>query len=139
VRLAVTALALEALAELVVDVLPHERIGEAPRVPADPLGSRAAATRAGLLVQAPAAELRDLLAVLADLGSVEQAGQIRQTPIPGKLKLLRSTEWTSNAQTIPWVEMPVDYRAVARRAILATSGVDVWVATDTGMILRWQR
>jgi len=36
-----------------------------------------------------------------------------------------------------WTEMSVDYRAVARRAMI--SGPDpqhVWVATDTGMILK---
>jgi hypothetical protein len=33
--------------------------------------------------------------------------------------------------------MQVDYRAVARRVILATAGPDhVWAATDTGMILK---
>jgi hypothetical protein len=36
-----------------------------------------------------------------------------------------------------WSEMAVDYRAVARRAILA--GADeqnLWLATDSGMILK---
>jgi hypothetical protein len=33
--------------------------------------------------------------------------------------------------------MPVDYRAVARRVILAAASPDdVWIATDTGMILK---
>jgi len=36
-----------------------------------------------------------------------------------------------------WSEMPVDYRAVARRVTLATAGADnIWAATDTGMILK---
>jgi hypothetical protein len=35
-----------------------------------------------------------------------------------------------------WLEMDVDYRAVAQRAILAApDAAHVWVATDTGMIL----
>jgi hypothetical protein len=36
-----------------------------------------------------------------------------------------------------WQEMPVDYRAVAHRAMIA--GPDekhLWIATDTGMILK---
>jgi hypothetical protein len=37
---------------------------------------------------------------------------------------------------VNWVESEVDYRAVARRVILATAGEHIWAATDTGMILR---
>jgi hypothetical protein len=34
-------------------------------------------------------------------------------------------------------DMPVDYRAVARRVMVSTAGPDdVWAATDTGMILK---
>jgi hypothetical protein len=33
------------------------------------------------------------------------------------------------------VESPVDYRAVARRVMLAENGGRLWLATDTGMIL----
>jgi hypothetical protein len=38
---------------------------------------------------------------------------------------------------VSWTEMAVDYRAVARRALL--SGADeenLWLATDNGMILQ---
>lgn len=65
------------------------------------------------------------------LAAIECIGTLRRSPIPGRLRILRSTGLTK------WQEMDVDYRAVARRAILA--GVDaahIWVATDTGMILR---
>jgi hypothetical protein len=35
-----------------------------------------------------------------------------------------------------WTEMPVDYRAVAHRALIAgPDPTHVWVATDTGLIL----
>ena len=36
-----------------------------------------------------------------------------------------------------WVEMPVDYRAVAQSLVLAGPDAEhLWAATDTGMILR---
>jgi hypothetical protein len=64
------------------------------------------------------------------MGAVEHFGKL-QLPIPGKVKILKS----QNA--VDWTEMQVDYRAVARRVILATAGPDhVWAATDTGMILK---
>jgi hypothetical protein len=64
------------------------------------------------------------------LGAVEHFGKL-QLPIPGKVKIIKS----ENAVT--WTEMPVDYRAVAGRVILATAGPDeIWAATDTGMILK---
>jgi len=54
-----------------------------------------------------------------------------QLPVPGKLKMLRSTDLKS------WQEMDVDYRAVAQGAVLAALDAShVWVATDTGMILQ---
>jgi len=65
------------------------------------------------------------------LAAVEVQGQLKDLPIPGKLVMLVSQDLEN------WSEMPVDYRAVARRALL--SGPDpahLWVATDTGMILR---
>jgi len=67
----------------------------------------------------------------AYLAGFEPAGRLPGSPVPGKLKILRSRDWTN------WEEMAVDYRAVARRAVLATAAPgQVWVATDTGMILR---
>lgn len=74
------------------------------------------------------------VAVLPDgsaiLASIEPPGSSNQVPIPGKLKMFES----SNLKT--WLEMGVDYRAVAQRAMLAAVDArHVWVATDTGMIL----
>jgi hypothetical protein len=65
------------------------------------------------------------------LAGFETSGPIFRSPIPGKLKVLTSSD---NAH---WTEMPVDYRAVARSAVL--TGPDdkhVWIGTDTGMILK---
>jgi len=67
----------------------------------------------------------------AYLAGIEPAGRLRQLPIPGKLKILRSRDFLS------WEEMPVDYRAVATHVVLATGGAgQLWAATDTGMILK---
>lgn len=64
------------------------------------------------------------------IAAVEPPGSSNQVPIPGKLKMLRS----SNLKV--WEEMPVDYRAVAQHATLASPDAEhLWVATDTGMIL----
>jgi hypothetical protein len=67
----------------------------------------------------------------AYLATVEAAGTLARTPVPGKLKLYRSDNLSD------WQEMEVDYRAVAQRAVLAApDAASVWVATDTGMILK---
>jgi hypothetical protein len=67
----------------------------------------------------------------AYLAAIEPAGTLFHSPVPGKLKLLRSEDFEN------WTEMDVDYRAVARRAWLAAPDPqNVWVATDTGMILK---
>lgn len=65
------------------------------------------------------------------LAAVETPGELRRTPIPGRLRILRSPD------TRTWTEMDVDYRATAGRAVFAASaGGHYWVATDTGMILK---
>ena len=64
------------------------------------------------------------------LAGVESVGQVHSI-VPGNVKVFRSSDMSS------WSEMAVDYRAVARRAIL--SGADeqnLWLATDSGMILK---
>jgi photosystem II stability/assembly factor-like uncharacterized protein len=66
------------------------------------------------------------------LAAIECTGTLHRSPIPGKLHILRSTGLKQ------WNEMRVDYRAVAHRAMLAAAGTQVWVATDTGMILKLQ-
>lgn len=63
---------------------------------------------------------------------LEPVGTVRRSPIPGKLKILTSENGDR------WREMSVDYRADAHRAYLAGAGNSVWVATDTGMILKLQ-
>jgi hypothetical protein len=61
-------------------------------------------------------------------------GVVRDNPIPGKLKVLTSTDFTK------WTEIPADYRAEAHRSYLAIAeDHDIWVATDTGMILKLER
>lgn len=67
----------------------------------------------------------------AYLAAIEPSGTLFHSPVPGKLKILKSEDLEN------WAEMDVDYRAVARRACLAApNGENVWVATDTGMILK---
>jgi hypothetical protein len=65
------------------------------------------------------------------LAGYETSGPVFRSPIPGKVKILSST----NQDT--WTEMTVDYRAVAHSVLLAGPDEDhVWAATDTGMILK---
>jgi hypothetical protein len=66
------------------------------------------------------------------LAAIECTSTLHRSPIPGKLHIFRSTGLKR------WSDMRVDYRAVAHRATLAASGAQVWVATDTGMILKLQ-
>ena len=61
----------------------------------------------------------------------ETSGPVYLSPIPGKLKVLTSDD------LVKWTEMPVDYRAVAHSALIAgPDSKNVWIATDTGMILK---
>jgi hypothetical protein len=70
---------------------------------------------------------------IAYLAGTEIPGKLQQTPIPGKLKMYKSGDMQS------WTEMNVDYRATAAVALLsAADAANVWVATDTGMILKLQ-
>jgi len=65
------------------------------------------------------------------LAGVEVLGRLQHTPIPRKLKILRSENLSD------WQEMDVDYRATAVRAMLRAAGDgSLWVAADTGMILK---
>jgi hypothetical protein len=67
------------------------------------------------------------------MAATEGVGKSHALPIPGKLKMMRS----SSLKT--WIDMDVDYRAVAGRAVIAAPDEhNVWVATDTGMILKLQ-
>jgi hypothetical protein len=68
------------------------------------------------------------------LAGIEKSDKVPNSPIPGKLKIVESSDLDN------WQEMEVDYRATARRAILAALDQDnAWVATDTGMILKLDR
>lgn len=64
------------------------------------------------------------------LAAVEPPGRLYSTPIPGKVRMLTSTDLKS------WTEMNVNYKAVAASVVLAGPDADhLWAATDTGMIL----
>jgi hypothetical protein len=61
----------------------------------------------------------------------ETTGPVYRTPIPGKLKVITSNDLGT------WTEMTVDYRAVAHSAVLTgPDDKNVWIATDTGIILK---
>jgi photosystem II stability/assembly factor-like uncharacterized protein len=67
----------------------------------------------------------------AYLAGIEKVDKLLDSPVPGKLKIMRSDDWSN------WQEMEVDYRATAHRAMLsAVDDRNIWVATDTGMILK---
>jgi hypothetical protein len=58
------------------------------------------------------------------------AGQIRHV-VPGKVQVLKSSDYFT------WTEMPVDYRATADGVLLSVIDQDdMWMATDSGMILK---
>jgi hypothetical protein len=67
------------------------------------------------------------------IGGFEAAGALRRLPVPGKVKILQSGDYRS------WREMPVDYRAVCRRLVFASTADASWAATDTGMLLRLEQ
>jgi hypothetical protein len=67
----------------------------------------------------------------AIIAGYETQGTVYRSPVPGKVKILSSDDQEH------WTEMTVDYRAVAHSAIIAGPDENhVWIATDTGMILR---
>ncbi|MCU1259853.1 MAG: glycosyl hydrolase, repeat-containing protein [Bryobacterales bacterium] len=72
-------------------------------------------------------------------GTVYLAGKqstsvVHSSPIAGKLKILRSLDKES------WEEMPVDYKVEAHRAMIAAPDENnIWVATDTGSILKLRK
>lgn len=66
----------------------------------------------------------------AYLVAVEPQGKLHQLPVPGKLHVLASPD----ART--WQEMKVDYRAFAQQAVFASAGSNLWIATDSGQILK---
>jgi len=60
-------------------------------------------------------------------------GQLRGV-LPGKVQVLTSKDYKN------WTAIPVDYRAEARSTVLAApDDQNIWLATDTGMILKLVR
>lgn len=67
----------------------------------------------------------------AVLAAIEPPGELRSSPVPGRLRIFHSPDCEH------WFEMRVDYRAEGRRAFLAAPAPDeLWAATDSGCILR---
>ena len=65
------------------------------------------------------------------VAAIEMAGTFNQVPIPGKLRMMTTTSMST------WLTEKSDYRAEARIPMLAAADANnVWVATDTGMILK---
>jgi hypothetical protein len=68
----------------------------------------------------------------AILVAVEPPGKLNQLPFPGKIHVLKSLDMQT------WTEMDVSYKAFGGNAIFAiVNEENAWLATDTGMILRW--
>jgi hypothetical protein len=65
----------------------------------------------------------------AILAGTAVTGQMRNV-VPSKVRVQRSRN------LVNWSEVPVDYRAVAVHTMLAGFGASMWMATDTGMILK---
>ena len=65
----------------------------------------------------------------AVLAGVQPPGKLHDTPLPGMVRV-----FTSPDRKI-WTEYEVDYKAFAHRAMLARGGDNVYVSTDTGMVL----
>jgi hypothetical protein len=77
----------------------------------------------------------------AYLAGIESKAIVRENPIPGKLKVIRLTGVQTEGGEAKFEEMPVDYRASAHRVTIASAPSaslepNIWIATDTGMILK---
>ena len=67
----------------------------------------------------------------AYLAAIEAIPALPNSPVPGKLKIIRSNDFSV------WEEMEVDYRASGTYAMLAApDDKNLWVATNTGAILK---
>ncbi len=67
----------------------------------------------------------------AYLAGIEKVDRLTDSPVPAKLKILRSDDLDT------WQEMDVDYRATAHRVMIsAVDDRNIWIATDTGTILK---
>jgi hypothetical protein len=66
----------------------------------------------------------------AYIAGVYPPGKLNTVPIPGKVTVLSTTNWTD------WTPMVVDYKANARSLIMAGPDAEhQWIGTDTGIIL----
>jgi photosystem II stability/assembly factor-like uncharacterized protein len=64
------------------------------------------------------------------LSGIVVSGELRSV-VPGRVKVLKSRDFST------WTDIEVDYRAVANRTTMAAaSDHDIWLATDSGMILK---
>jgi len=64
------------------------------------------------------------------LSGIVASGELRSV-VPGRVRVLKSRDFSA------WTDIEVDYRAVANRTTMATAGGgDIWLATDSGMILK---
>jgi len=67
----------------------------------------------------------------AYIAGIEKQDRLTESPVPGKLKVWRSDDLAN------WQPMEVDYRATAHKALIsAVDAGNIWVATDTGTILK---
>ncbi|MGH9614546.1 MAG: YCF48-related protein [Bryobacteraceae bacterium] len=65
------------------------------------------------------------------MAAIQMPGTSAELVIPGKLRVMTSRNITD------WTDIDIDYRAVARSATFSAADADhVWLATDTGMILK---
>jgi hypothetical protein len=90
--------------------------------------------KSSIVYNSPDRAISDVLLLPSGTGylaGVEVTGKLQHSPIPLALKILKSENLTD------WHEMSVDYRATAVRTMLRAAGDgSLWVATDTGMILK---
>ncbi|HLY20037.1 MAG TPA: hypothetical protein VKR61_22570 [Bryobacteraceae bacterium] len=90
--------------------------------------------KSSIVYNAPDTAITDVLLQPSGTGylaGVEVMGKMQHSPIPRKVKILKSENLTD------WQEMSVDYRADAVRVMLrAAADGSLWAATDTGMILK---
>jgi photosystem II stability/assembly factor-like uncharacterized protein len=67
----------------------------------------------------------------AYIAGIEKQDRLTDSPVPGKLKVWRSDDLAN------WQAMEVDYRATAHKAMIsAVDAANIWIATDTGTILK---
>jgi hypothetical protein len=103
-------------------------------VPSEVISIDAQSGKSTSVFRKPDRKVTDLLLLPhgpAYLAAIEAVPAMPNSPVPGRLKMIRSHDFTH------WEEMEVDYRASGTRAVLAAPDAsNVWVATNTGAILK---